>query len=209
VSRTPLPSSGEEDESFRLAEKLAEELGTEGDSTESGGAVLDVESVFQQFKKGVAEQIGLEDSDTHFDLGIAYKEMGLLDDAIGEFDLARQNPQRECIAFTMMGICFVEKGEIADAISHFKKGLYAEAKTDREELGLYFELGQAYELMHDAKEALYYYQKVQKREPEFRNVGDRIKALASPQGKAAAPEEPEPEMDDVDRAFDDLMGDDN
>ncbi len=194
------------DDAFLLAEKLAEELGGD-DATEAGSDVLDVETVFAQFKKGVEEQIGLEDTDTHFDLGIAYKEMGLLDDAIHEFELAKGNTSRECIAYTMIGLCFVEKGEIADAIAHFKKGLYAEHKSDREELGLYFELGQAYELLHDPKEAIYYFQKVQKRDPDFRNVGQKIKQLTAP---AAAPsqEPPQMEMDDVDRAFDDLMGED-
>lgn len=204
----PVSTAGEStDDSFLLAEKLAEELGSQDEEAEPGSDVLDVESVFAQFKKGVEEQIGLEDTDTHFDLGIAYKEMGLLDDAIHEFDLARANPQRECISFTMIGLCCVEKGEIADAIAYFKKGLYADTKTDREELGLYFELGQAYELLHDPKEALYYYQKVQKRDPEFRNVGAKIQQLAAPQA-AAEPEAPKVEMDDVDRAFDDLMGED-
>jgi pilus assembly protein FimV len=205
LSRVPPP---QEDEAFMLAEKLAEELGPAPDTTAPGSDVLDVEQVFAQFKKGVEETIGLEDSDTHFDLGIAYKEMGLLDDAIHEFELSMTNPQRECIAHTMIGLCFVEKGEIADAISHFKKGLYADNKTDREELGLYFELGAAYELLHDPKEALYYYQKVAKRDPTFRNVIEKLRALTRPQQptQSGSGAKPTPQMDDVDRAFDDLMG---
>ncbi len=47
-----------------------------------------VEDVFSQFKKGVEETVKPEDSDTHYDLGIAYKEMGLLDDAVHEFETA-------------------------------------------------------------------------------------------------------------------------
>ena len=204
------PSSVErlsdENDSFLLAEKLAEELDP-AELDETGSDVLDVESVFAQFKKGVEEQIGMEDSDTHYELGIAYKEMGLLDDAVHEFELARTNPQRECVAHTLIGLCHVEKGEISDAIAQFKKGLYADNKTDREELGLYFELGVAYELLHDPKEALYYYQKVQKREPGFRHVGDRIRHLTAPQAPPSTTAAV-PEMDDVDRAFDDLLGDD-
>ena len=196
----------DEDESFLLAEKLAEELGPVEDATKAGSDVLDVESVFAQFKRGVQEQIGLEDTDTHFDLGIAYKEMGLLDDAIHEFDLSKSNPHRECIAYTMIGLCQIEKGAISEAIAYFKKGLYSDQKTDREELGLYFELGLAYELLHDPKEALYYYQKVMKREGGFRNVAGKVKSLTSP--KSAPPPAAEPSIDDVDQAFDDLMGDD-
>ncbi len=199
----------EDDDAFALAEKLAGELGpmVEGEGSSEGSDVIDVESVFEQFKKGVEEQVGLEDTDTHFDLGIAYKEMGLLDDAIKEFQLAMANPQRECLCHTMIGLCRVEQGNYADAIGHFKKGLYAEHKTEREELGLYFELGSAYEMLQDPQEALYYYQKVQKRDPEFRAVEERIQRLTRP---SAAPE-PEHEplvLDEVDQAFDDLLGDD-
>ncbi|HJL19483.1 MAG TPA: tetratricopeptide repeat protein [Sandaracinaceae bacterium LLY-WYZ-13_1] len=194
------------DQSFELAEKLAEEF-DEVEDTHAGSDVLDVEQVFAQFKKGVEAQVGVEDSETHFDLGIAYKEMGLLDDAIAEFRLCLSNPTRLCIAETMIGLCHIEKGEIAEGISHFKKGLYADNKSEREELGLYFELGHAYELLQDPKEALYYYQKVQKRDASFRDVEGRIRNLTQPQAQAA---ETPPAMaqDDIDRAFDDLMGED-
>ncbi len=193
------------DESFLVAERLAAEL--DGvDEPASAAPVVDVDQVFAQFKRGVEEQIGLEDTDTHFDLGIAYKEMGLLDDAIGEFKLSMTNPVKECLAHTMIGLCLTEKGSLADAISHFKKGLYCDTKSEREELGLYYELGAAYELLHDPKEALYYFQKVQKRDPGFRNVAARIRALAQPR-PAPPPPPTKNATDDVDRAFDDLMGD--
>src|SRR5262249_29552450 len=74
------------DDSFDIAEQLANEL-SDVPAPSSHEEMIDVESVFAQFKKGVAAQISPEDSDTHFDLGIAYKEMGLTDDAISEFEL--------------------------------------------------------------------------------------------------------------------------
>jgi len=197
----------EDDDAFALAEKLAGELGPMEDASNEGSDVIDVESVFEQFKKGVEEQVGLEDTDTHFDLGIAYKEMGLIDDSIKEFKLAMANPQRECLCHTMIGLCRVEQGNYSDAITQFKKGLYAEHKTDREELGLYFELGSAYEMLQDPQEALYYYQKVQKRDPGFRAVEERIARLTRPSQAPQAEHEPLV-LDEVDQAFDDLLGDD-
>ncbi|MFW6067293.1 MAG: tetratricopeptide repeat protein [Myxococcota bacterium] len=194
------------DQSFELAERLAEELGeSTADATDDQ---IDVETVFAQFKKGVAETVSADDTDTHFDLGIAYKEMGLVDDAIGEFQLCTQQPARECMAHTMIGLCYVEKGALAEAIDHFKKGLYAEHKSEREELGLYFELGHAYEMLNDANEALYYYEKVKKRDPNFRGVDERIKALSQPQQGGQPDASPNVGMDDVDRAFDDLLRED-
>lgn len=198
------PDEAAPDESFQLAEKLAAELSPVTPMEEGANDQIDVEQVFAAFKKGVEEQIGLEDSDTHFDLGIAYKEMGLLDDAMKEFDISMSNPQRECIAHTMIGLCHMEKGAYAEAISRFKKGLYCDTKTEREELGLYYELGIAYELLKDPKEALYYYQKVQKRDGTFRNIGQKLKELTAPKTSAAPPNIA---TDDVDSAFDDLMDD--
>ncbi|HTJ83413.1 MAG TPA: tetratricopeptide repeat protein, partial [Polyangiaceae bacterium] len=192
------------DQSFELAERLADDFGPAEQAAPAGSDVLDVEQVFAQFKKGVEAQVGLEDTDTHFDLGIAYKEMGLLADAIGEFGLCLANPRRICEAETMIGLCHVEKGEIAEAIIHYKKGLYAEHKQGREELGLYYELGRAYEMLGDPKEAIYYYEKVKKRDATFRNVDERIDALARPApAQSVVAANP---ADDIDAVFDDLMG---
>lgn len=191
------------DAEFGLAAKLAEELGDGAMAPDEGGQMLDVEQVFEQFKSGVEAEVGVEDSDTHFDLGIAYKEMGLLDDAVHEFQVSMRNAQKECICHTMIGLCYQEKGAYSEAIGAFKKGLYVEQKTEREELGLYYELGNAYELLNDSREALYYYQKVQKRDPDFRDVKGKIRALTQPRSGGAA--RPSVQEDDVDKAFDDLL----
>ncbi len=123
------------------------------------------------------QEVGIADSDTHFDLGIAYKEMGLIDDAIREFELSTSNPQRECMANTMIGLCYMERGDVEQAIRYFKRGLYADVRTDQEELGLYYELGCAYERTDDRQEAMYYFQKVQKRDAHFRKVEEKVAAL--------------------------------
>jgi pentatricopeptide repeat protein len=201
----PRSAAPKEDRSFELAEKLAQDLGeSETTSVAEGSGALNVEEVFAQFKKGVEQQVGLEDTETHFDLGIAYQEMGLFEDAIAEFELCLANPQKQCIAHTMIGLCHLKQGNVVSAIAQFKKALYAEIKTDREELGLYYELGRAYEMLRDPKEALYYYDKVRKRDPGFRDVGNRIQALTRP-ATAAVPPAPSISGDDIDAAFDELM----
>src|SRR5213079_2275858 len=141
-------------------------------------------------------------------LGIAYKEMGLLDDAIGEFKLCMKDPSREVQCHLMIGLCSLEKGQVTEAIGHFKKGLYVEGITERESLSLYFELGQAYERLNDPREALYYYDKVIKRDPRFRNVEQRVEALRSGSNAepVAQPGAKPASRDDVDEAFDTLLG---
>ena len=155
--------------------------------------------------RAFVEAGGAADFTTHFDLGIAYKEMGLLDDAVNEFKLCMKDPAREVQCHLMIGLCCLEKGQVTEAIGHFKKGLYVEGITERESLSMYFELGQAYERLNDPREALYYYEKVIKRDPRFRNVEQRIEALRGGGEPQQTP--PTANPDDVDAAFDSLLGD--
>ena len=103
-----------ERDAFDLAAELADELGELGGEPRrrGRGAVGDdfqysVDEVFSEFKKGLEKVVKPEDVDTHYDLGIAYKEMGLIDDAIGEFDVARQGcvgKKNELDCLTMIGM---------------------------------------------------------------------------------------------------------
>ncbi|MCB9555605.1 MAG: tetratricopeptide repeat protein [Deltaproteobacteria bacterium] len=164
-----------------LAAELAAEL-EESDSLEAAGHLpveFSVEDVFDEFKRGVDSHISEEDSETHYDLGIAYREMGLLDDAITEFRVAMRSPDKEVLCHMMIGLCQSEKGQLSEAISEFKAGLYVEGITEREAIALYFELGQAYETLSDPREALYYFEKVSKKDPGFRDVEKRIAKLHS------------------------------
>jgi tetratricopeptide (TPR) repeat protein len=176
-------------------------------SVDAAPTVGDPAGTFEMTRKGVIEKgVTAEDFETHYDLGIAYKEMGLLDDAINEFRIVMKDPGREVQCHLMIGLCFLEKGMQTDAIGQFKKGLYVEGITEREALSMYFELGQAYERLNDPREALYYYEKVLKRDQHFRDVQKRIDAL---RGGAPVPQAiPEARNDDVDAAFDTLLGKD-
>src|SRR5690606_30438088 len=111
------------------------------DSPDDGDDMVDIESVFAQFKKGVAQQIAPDDSETHFDLGIAYKEMGLTKDAVNEFELAAKGNKRACTALTMIGMCHLESGQTQLAISYFEQALHNENRSSSEELALQYEIG--------------------------------------------------------------------
>lgn len=156
--------------------------------------------------RGVIEKgVTAEDYETHYDLGIAYKEMGLIDDAIAEFRLVMKDPTREVQCHLMIGLCQLEKGQITEAIGAFKKGLYVDGITDRETLSLYFELGAAYQRLGDPREALYYYEKVQKRDPRFRGIDALVEQLRAG-AQAPAMSKPQPSDSDVDALFDGLAG---
>jgi tetratricopeptide (TPR) repeat protein len=181
-----------EDRSFALAQKLAEEA---SGSTQSPA---DVEQVLHQFKEGIKRQVDKGDTETHYDLGIAYMEMGLHADAIDEFKLCLDKPEKQCMAHTMIGLSYVTKGEMGSAIEHFKLALQSPQRTAAEELSLWFEIGNASELLGKASEALIWYEKVEERDPEFRDVGTRIERLGVKKSE-------QQEGDDFDAMFDNMI----
>src|SRR5260370_2004307 len=99
-----------------------------------------LEEVFKEFKKGFEQQLDSEDYDTHYNLGIAYKEMGLIDEAIGEFQLASKDQKRAVECASMLGLCFLEKGMPQLAIKWYRKGLDMPAIKYDEHLGLLYNL---------------------------------------------------------------------
>ena len=167
---------------------------------------VDVEEVFAKFKEGVSKQISPDDAQMHYDLGIAYREIGKHTDAIREFEIAGRDARRACICESMIGMIHMEQGHVADAIDAFLRGLHAPARTPEQETVLSFELGTAYEAKKMFKDALTYYQRVSRREPNYRDVQERIRRLSksgdAPKVRAAAVGAD----DEFDRAFEEIFG---
>lgn len=166
---------------------------------------VDVEEVFAKFKEGVAKQISVDDSDSHYNLGIAYKEMMLIDDAIREFEVAAQDPKRECVCRSMIGMIEIERGRMNEAIDAFLLGLNAPIKDPQQETVLCYEIGACYEAKKMSKEALSYYQKAMRRDPNYRDVQERVRRLAKNEPKAPVRQAAVGADDEFDRAFDDLV----
>ncbi len=159
--------------------------------------------------RAVVAKGGQADPGTHADLGIAYKDMGLLDAAIKEFRLLAQDPQREIYALAMIGECFEAKGHLSDAVIHYKKALNRSNITDRETTQIYFQLGRVFEALGDGKEALYFFEKVIRRDPAHSDVASRMARLRG--GAAAPPKNPlaGADSDSVNVALDVISGGSN
>ena len=123
------------------------------------------------------------DADTHYDLGLAYKEMALHDDAIKAFEKALRAPAREVGCRVMIGMCLREMGNPSEAVHQFKQGLHA-SPSERERQSLYYEIGVTYETIGDDAEALYYFEMVLKRDPTFADAAGRAERLRSRGGRA-------------------------
>jgi tetratricopeptide (TPR) repeat protein len=132
---------------------------------------------------------GEMDLAAHRDLGIGYKDMGLFDAAIGEFSQLMRDPKQEVFALSMIGECHESKGALGDAVAFYKKALNRPSISDVEATQLYFQLGSVFQTMGETNEALYFFEKVLKRDNGFRDVRRRVAELRG-QGSGAARPEP-------------------
>lgn len=136
-----------------------------------------LEGNISAFKKGIEDAVAQDDCETHYELGIAYKEMGLFDEAIEEFDKAMIHPSRYIDALTLTGICLASKGSLDRAAELFKKGLSQEGLDEGDRLNLHFELGQLYVSWGRPLEALDSFEQVADADLSYRDVGDQVRKL--------------------------------
>jgi tetratricopeptide (TPR) repeat protein len=179
----PDPAGGD---AFDLASELGGLFGAQpavaaeappapGTGTDLGDASLS--DIFREFQKGVDKQLGKEDYETRYNLGIAYKEMGLVDEAIAEFQLAAKDEGRLLECASMLGICFVEKGMPKLAVKWFEKGLSAPGRTEDEYKGIRYDLADAREQAEELTEAVALFEEVFGQDASFRDVPQRIERL--------------------------------
>ncbi len=136
----------------------------------------DVDDILKQFKKGIDESISKDDAKTRYDLGIAYKAMGLLDDAINEFKLVYRHVEKKGDCLLMIGLCYNDKTEFEKAIKYFKKALeYSENLNQK--LAIYYEIANAYDLLGNFKNAFSIFKKISQKDKTFRDAYKRLKQL--------------------------------
>jgi tetratricopeptide (TPR) repeat protein len=142
----------------------------------TGDEAADFADMLRKFKQGVAENVDPEDYQSHYDLAIAYKEMGLVDEAIAEFQKALAGPTTRLPTYEALGQCFLDKGQFKLASSILSRALVERASEDQL-LGVLYWLGRAAEAQGHAEEALGYYQRVFVLDIQFRDISDRMSEL--------------------------------
>jgi tetratricopeptide (TPR) repeat protein len=205
AAESPEASLGAAD--FDLAAELS---GTFGESAESARAASTAEgdgfaAVFAAFKAGVKREVGDGDHEAHYDLGIAYKEMGLFEDAIAELRVALGDGTRKLGCLHLMAACALELGRAADAIAHLSEALASGALPGEQEAALRLDLGRAYQASGDPTRARSEYESVRAIAPGFSNI-DRL--LADLDAEPADPVPAAAEPTEAFESFDDLIEDD-
>jgi len=196
-------STPEDGEGFLdLAEELREELSTEFeppvDQTHED-APFNFEDIFAQFKKGIEETLGEEEYETHYNLGIAYKDMGLFDDALREFEVGSRDPDLTQDSLSLMAMCFMEKKDFDSAVMAVQKAL--EGSPEGSKTGLFYQLGEIFEKMKDWQEALSAYGEVQSRDSSFGGIEEVLDRVRSQAGHEI------PEEEEIEATFEGGMDD--
>lgn len=144
----------------------------------TGDEDRDFAGLLVQFRAKLREAVDPDDADSHYDLGLAFKEMGLVDEAIGEFQsVMRAGGQDRLRILEELGHCFLLKGESGVAAKILETAVTMRGVGELELLGVFYYLGLAYEALGRATEARDAYERVLGLDIDFKDVSDRIVRL--------------------------------
>jgi pilus assembly protein FimV len=156
--------------------ELERSLSTEVTREDEGGQIP-FEDVFAAFKKGVEREVSESDYQTHYDLAIAYREMGLWDDAIRELELIQKSSEFEVRAMCMIGEIWFERADYTQALLAYRNALGSPSLSESAALALMYDVGQVYLKVGKLFEATAYFRKVEAIDASFRDVSNQLEAL--------------------------------
>ena len=140
------------------------------DATHLVEKIQSVDELFNAFRAGVEQQVKGDDYDTHYNLGIAYKEMLLLDPAIEEFKTAMLDPERTLECCSMLAICEQSRGNLQAAVEWLRKGIEAPGFPPEDAIGLRYDLGILLRAQNRHEEAQEEFRQVHEQDPYYRDV---------------------------------------
>jgi tetratricopeptide (TPR) repeat protein len=145
----------------------------------SGDEDKDFAEMLSHFRQKVAENIDVEDSASHYDLGVAFMEMGLVDEAIAEFQVALRGGANPLATLELLGQCFVDKQQYAVASRVLDRALHLPEVADGDLVGVLYLLGRVEEASGEAGKALELYERVVSVDIRFRDTSARIDRIRS------------------------------
>ena len=143
----------------------------------TGDESADFQQMLSQFKEKVSENLDVGDVRAHHDLGTAYKEMGLLDEAISEFQAALRASSGHLPTYELMGQTFLEMGKHEAAVKSLERAVKASSTAEDEMVGIYYYLARAYEHVGRNDSAVEFYDRVFSLDINFMDVTERLRAL--------------------------------
>ena len=153
-----------------------------------GAAGIDLAGMFGELRQELEEDVAShtdDDPETHYNLGVAFREMGLLDEAISELQKVCEAVERghsfsQLIqTYTWLAQCFLDKGVPEAAVRWYEQALKIPNLDQQSQVALHYELASAYESANDRNSALNHFMVVYGKNIDYRDVAERIKALKS------------------------------
>lgn len=161
----------------------ADEIGEEAASQEVVANTIGVNEIRTEFGIESVEESGDADYETHYHTAVAYQGMGLMEDAIREFQDAislthlDDGTRRFYYCANLLGHCFMQNGMPNHAVTWFNRALETTEISDEEQYGLWYELAAAYEANGEEEKAAMYFEMVYAENLDFRDVRERVKNL--------------------------------
>jgi tetratricopeptide (TPR) repeat protein len=174
------PESEDGHSFFDLTDVLGDALLESGEGEEMHDAtnvvekIQSVDELFNAFREGVEQQVKGDDYDTHYNLGIAYKEMMLLEPAMEEFKKAMVDPERTLECCSMLSICETVQGNLDAAAEWLRQGIDAPGFPPEDAIGLRYDLGDILVQQGRRDEALEQFQLVSEIDPDYREVAQKL-----------------------------------
>jgi tetratricopeptide (TPR) repeat protein len=144
------------------------------EATPTGDEDHDFAELLSQFKAKLSAHLAPEDAASHYDLGLAFKEMGLVDEAIAEFQIALRNGHMRLKVFEELGQCFMQKSQYTIAEKVLRRALDLRHDDELELLGVYYYLGCAYDELERPEQARDAYERVLAMDINFRDAAERL-----------------------------------
>jgi len=185
----PAPPEPQPEISLNVPIAAAPESGAEHAAIGIDAGLAEVFEEYRAYSESEGEAAASADYETHYNLGLAYKDMDLFEDALEEFQTAANltSPSdgtgRYLQCCNLLGHCFVQTGAPEVAVKWFAKGLSAANASDEERMALTYEIGAAHEQAGDLHRALESFTEVYGNNVSYRNVKERLKTLKTRLGE--------------------------
>ena len=186
VDAPKIPRAAEPVAEFSFVPENVDRPAAIGSSPAAKGPAIDagLAEIFEEFRVSAEEENGANgDYETHYNLGLAYQEMDLFEEALEEFQIAiglvspNDGTPRYLQCCNLLGHCFMQKGVPELAVKWFNKGLNSPNTSDDERQALRFDLAAAYELAGDLNQAKSLFTEIYGVNVSYRGVNERLKSL--------------------------------
>ncbi len=137
----------------------------------------DLADIVAEFKRGMEEKVDKKDYESHYNLGIAFFEQGLIDEAIEEFKVASKDKRQTVDCYSIISYCYRQKRDFHEAVRWVEKGIEFSKANSSQQFALKYELASIYEELKEMEKALALYSQIKEWNPEYKDVSERVHTL--------------------------------